>query len=186
VQASHKRNHASTTLFGDHLKVMYRVACKQHVLSTHHQRAQCRGFCLRTYKQNNVNQTHASTSDERIVVCDSAAAAAATAVAASKDPYHYSYILPRQAVAMFAAGAVLGPFCDGLHSQNNVLHYAAPSIELSITYEDLHWSFESCWWVPMLFGLAGCILGVGVPVLDSLKKPHHTQDIQQQRTGQGD
>lgn len=36
--------------------------------------------------------------------------------------------LAKQAIAMYAAGATLGPFCDSLHSQGDVLHYTQPSI----------------------------------------------------------
>eukprot|EP00879_Flechtneria_rotunda_P019077 GHRR01020029.1.p1 GENE.GHRR01020029.1~~GHRR01020029.1.p1 ORF type:complete len:315 (+),score=64.10 GHRR01020029.1:533-1477(+) len=79
-----------------------------------------------------------------------------------------AYILGRQAVCMFASGAVLGPFCDGLHSQNDVLHYKNPSIQLNLVSGNFHWSFETCWWVPLLFGVAGLILGVSVPVLDRI------------------
>jgi hypothetical protein len=61
---------------------------------------------------------------------------------------------------MFAAGAVLGPLCDGLHSSQNVLHYHQPVV-LTIG----SWSLETCWWVPGLFGVAGLILGIG-PILD--------------------
>jgi hypothetical protein len=60
-----------------------------------------------------------------------------------QQPVPYSYILPRQAVAMSAAGAALGPFCDGLHSQHNVLHYVNPTVSLQL--ESLNWSFETCW-----------------------------------------
>lgn len=60
----------------------------------------------------------------------STSTAAATNTAAGSPPY--SILLPRQAVALFASGAVLGPFCDGLHSQHNVLHYANPSIQLQL------------------------------------------------------
>jgi hypothetical protein len=54
----------------------------------------------------------------------------------------FAALLPRQAVAMFAAGAALGPLCDGLHSQHGVLKYAHPSIHLD---GPLGWSFETCW-----------------------------------------
>lgn len=59
------------------------------------------------------------------------------------QPLPYSCLLPRQAVALFAAGAALGPFCDGLHSQHNVLHYVNPTLSLQL--ESLSWSFETCW-----------------------------------------
>jgi hypothetical protein len=62
-----------------------------------------------------------------------------------EQPVPYSWLLSRQAVGLFAAGAALGPFCDGLHSQHNVLHYVNPSVSLQL--HELSWSFETCWWV---------------------------------------
>lgn len=66
---------------------------------------------------------------------DSSNAAAAQPAAAGSP--RYSFLLPRQAVALFASGAVLGPFCDGLHSQHDVLHYANPSIKLQLQLGEL-------------------------------------------------
>lgn len=43
-----------------------------------------------------------------------------------------SSLIPQQAVALFSSGAVLGPFCDGLHSQHDVLHYTDPSMLLQL------------------------------------------------------
>lgn len=34
---------------------------------------------------------------------------------------------------------------------------------------------ETCWWVPLLFGVAGVILGVGFPVLDDLRRARDPQ-----------
>lgn len=72
-------------------------------------------------------------------------------------------LLMKQSIAMFASGAVLGPLCDGLHSSHNILHYNHPTV---LSLPSLHWSLETCWWVPLLFGVAGVILGVRYPVLD--------------------
>lgn len=66
-----------------------------------------------------------------------------------------------QVVASFAAGAALGPVLDGTHSAHGVLHYAHPSLLRVGAY-----TLETCWWVPLLFGVAGVILGVGHPLLD--------------------
>ncbi|KAL6752943.1 hypothetical protein V8C86DRAFT_530655 [Haematococcus lacustris] len=71
--------------------------------------------------------------------------------------------LPQAACAMYCAGAVLGPLLDGLHSQNDVLHYKDP-VHLHLSGFEL----ETCWWVPLLFGAAGIIIGIGVPALDRL------------------
>jgi len=57
----------------------------------------------------------------------------------------------------FIAGAALGPICDYQHSSHDVLHYTDPTITAPI---------ETCWWVPLLFGVAGFLLGSGHPVLD--------------------
>lgn len=63
----------------------------------------------------------------------------------------------KQLIASSGSGAGLGPACDSLHSSHDVLHYVHPTI--------IH-PIETCWWVPLLFGLAGAILGVGIPLLD--------------------
>lgn len=70
----------------------------------------------------------------------------AAASAQQHQETNWRYLLPRQAIAMFAAGAVLGPFCDALHSQHDVLHYVHPSVSLQLD-SPVHWSFETCWWV---------------------------------------
>uniref|UniRef100_A0A7S0RHV2 Uncharacterized protein n=1 Tax=Chlamydomonas leiostraca TaxID=1034604 RepID=A0A7S0RHV2_9CHLO len=72
-----------------------------------------------------------------------------------------SQLLGNVAIASFASGAVLGPMLDGLHSSNNVLHYANPTTITLGAY-----TLETCWWVLVLFGVAGVILGVSVPLLD--------------------
>jgi hypothetical protein len=61
---------------------------------------------------------------------DSSSTTSAAQEAGSSPPY--SYLLPRQALALFASGAVLGPFCDELHSQHDVLHYVEPSVQLQL------------------------------------------------------
>ena len=63
------------------------------------------------------------------------------------------------AAATALSGAVLGPLCDGLHSRFGVLRYAHP-IELSPLF------LETTWWTPLLFALAGVIIGTGLPFLD--------------------
>jgi hypothetical protein len=77
-----------------------------------------------------------------------------------------------QVAASTLSGAFLGPFCDSLHSAHDVLHYTSPTIVTPI---------ETCWWVPLLFGVAGCILGVSVPLLDTLLSSTWTKPPQ--RTG---
>ncbi|KAK9809857.1 hypothetical protein WJX72_000432 [[Myrmecia] bisecta] len=77
-------------------------------------------------------------------------------------------LLWKQCTAMFAAGAALGPLCDGQHSSHDVLHYERP-VMLQIEPVNLH--LETCWWVPLLFGCAGVILGIGHPLLDDLLAP---------------
>lgn len=73
---------------------------------------------------------------------------------------HQKSLFVKHSIAMISSGAVLGPCCDGLHSRNDVLHYSQPIV---VPILDL----ETCWWVPLLFGLAGWIIGLGVPLLDS-------------------
>lgn len=54
-------------------------------------------------------------------------------------------LLWRQAVAMAAAGAVLGPLLDGQHSSHDVLRYAHPTWQLTADLGPLHWQLETCW-----------------------------------------
>ena len=49
----------------------------------------------------------------------------------------------KQLVALAASGAVLGPLCDGQHSQFGVLHYTSPSL---ITVPGMEWHLETCWY----------------------------------------
>ena len=53
-------------------------------------------------------------------------------------------LLRDQALAMAAAGATLGPLCDGLHSASDVLHYAHPTIR---NLGPL--ALETCWYVTL-------------------------------------
>lgn len=75
--------------------------------------------------------------------------------------------LPELALAMGAASAVLGPVCDNFHSQFFVLRYADPiRIDLSLPQSVLNVTFETTWWTPLLFAVAGVILGLAHPLLD--------------------
>ena len=51
-----------------------------------------------------------------------------------------SQVLPKATVAMFAAGAALGPLLDGMHSKNDVLHYHDPLHITAGAFE-----LETCW-----------------------------------------
>jgi hypothetical protein len=48
----------------------------------------------------------------------------------------------------------------------------------------VQWSFETCWWVPLLFGVAGLILGLGVPLLDELVTQKGSKQQQQRLLGE--
>jgi hypothetical protein len=112
------------------------------------------------------------------------APAAALPAAAAPPPYGDAVLLARQAAALFAASAVLGPMCDGLHSSADVLHYTNPSVLLRLPLSwGGAWGLETCWWVPLLFGTAGVIIGVGTPLLDELAAAG--QQRQQQPSGPG-
>jgi hypothetical protein len=50
-------------------------------------------------------------------------------------------VLPKQAVALTASGAVLGPMLDGLHSKAGVLQYAQPIHIPLVPGVEL----ETCW-----------------------------------------
>ena len=75
--------------------------------------------------------------------------------------------LLQQSLIMFSASSVLGPLCDGQHSSHDVLHYdeAPASRPWQLDLWLLH--LETSWWVPVMFGLAGLVLGVGHPLLDA-------------------
>ena len=82
-------------------------------------------------------------------------------VAARASTSEQPPIQPRAALALASASAVLGPCCDSLHSRAGVLTYAHPDVNFP------PWLI-TCWWVPVLFGGAGIIIGLGVPALDVL------------------
>ncbi|KAL0017830.1 hypothetical protein WJX77_006995 [Trebouxia sp. C0004] len=79
--------------------------------------------------------------------------------------------ITKQAIALAASGAVLGPLCDGQHSKHEVLYYVNPTM-LNVPICNLQ--LETCWWVPLLFGFAAVILGVGHSTLDG-RTGHHGQ-----------
>lgn len=76
--------------------------------------------------------------------------------------------LPQQTFALASASAVLGPCCDSLHSGAGVLTYAAAAHPVVVPGLGI----TTCPWVPCLFAVAGIILGVGTPVLDSAAGPN--------------
>eukprot|EP00978_Attheya_sp_CCMP212_P017741 scaffold47753_cov58-Attheya_sp.AAC.9 len=65
---------------------------------------------------------------------------------------------------MALAGAALGPFLDSYHSAFGVLQYNHP---FSL-FEDTGLVFVTTWWVPVLFGLAGFIIGWLYILLDAI------------------
>ena len=56
------------------------------------------------------------------------------------------------------AGAALGPFLDSYHSAFHVLQYDSP-IEITLWGTTEHPALITSWWVPFLFGIAGCLIG---------------------------
>jgi hypothetical protein len=66
---------------------------------------------------------------------------ASTADTEVTQQLNWAFLLPRQAVAMAAAGAALGPLLDGLHSSNDVLHYHHPTVLRLGSV----WQLETCW-----------------------------------------
>lgn len=89
-------------------------------------------------------------------------------VTAAHDSEPSSRIWAEQGVVMFSAAAVLGPLCDSCHSRHDVLHYNSPFLLHAPSGQVI---FESCWWVPLMFGLAGVILGTAHPLLDRIVGP---------------
>ena len=69
----------------------------------------------------------------------------------------------KQTLFMGICGALLGPFLDGYHSAFGVLAYTNP-INVQLLGVRL---IQSDWWVPPMFGLAGIILGLTYPYLDT-------------------
>jgi hypothetical protein len=62
-------------------------------------------------------------------------------------------------ILMSLAGASLGPFLDSYHSAFGVLQYDSP-IQLTLwASSDSHPALITCWWVPLLFGFAGWLIG---------------------------
>ena len=51
--------------------------------------------------------------------------------------------ITKQAIALAASGAVLGPLCDGQHSKYGVLHYVNPTM-LNVPICNLQ--LETCWY----------------------------------------
>jgi hypothetical protein len=116
-----------------------------------------------------------------------------------------SRVVAREAVAMWAAAAVLGPLLDHQHSRFDVLHYADPDVldframiaaQLATHADVARWAarvsdhaipnekiasllelvfaretgaLESAWWVPLLFGGAGVVIGLGHTTLDGIR-----------------
>jgi hypothetical protein len=64
---------------------------------------------------------------------------------------------------MAGASAILGPLLDNQHSLHGVLAYTHP-IEIALP----GLLVETTWWTPLLFAVAGAIIGVGTPLLDEL------------------
>ena len=75
-------------------------------------------------------------------------------------------LLLQQSLVMGSASAVLGPLCDGLHSAHGALRYARPLL-LDLPPAAPLLRLETTWWTPLLFALAGVILGVSHPLLDA-------------------
>ena len=64
-------------------------------------------------------------------------------------------LTPKLAISMFLSGASLGPWLDNYHSTFDVLRYEHP-IKLVISGNTL---LTTAYWVPLLFGVAGLLIG---------------------------
>lgn len=60
----------------------------------------------------------------------------------------------------FISGCVVGQIIDVSYPMNGALHYHNP------TWEIKSLGIEICWWIPILYGIAGVILVVSHPMLD--------------------
>ena len=105
------------------------------------------------------------------------------------------YAFANEVSLMFVSGAILGPLLDHQHSRFDVLHYASPlRIHFDVLFAPLWQSpfgvvldflvpgflkdlarimfvnesgvLETGWWVPLLFGSAAVVIGVGHTFLD--------------------
>jgi hypothetical protein len=61
-----------------------------------------------------------------------------------------------RAVLLFAFGAVVGSGLDGLHTHSGTIAYASP------------WVFMMSPWTPVIFGLAGLLVGLSYPLAERL------------------
>ncbi|KAG7357034.1 insulin-induced protein insIG [Nitzschia inconspicua] len=68
---------------------------------------------------------------------------------------------------MALCGAVLGPFLDSYHSAFGVLQYDQP-ITAALWGSADHPALITAWWVPVLFGLAGWLIGWLYIALDAI------------------
>lgn len=76
---------------------------------------------------------------------------------------------------MTFCGAILGPFLDSYHSAFGVLQYDQP-ITAALWGSTEHPALITAWWVPVLFGVAGWLIGWLYVVFDAvLKTPSETQ-----------
>jgi hypothetical protein len=103
-----------------------------------------------------------------------------------------------EAIGMWFGAACLGPLLDHQHSRFDVLHYVYPFVvdvgefftqtfgatfsfsflalpanaplsqALTFVFQRETWVLETAWWVPLLFGGAGAVIGLGHTVGDSL------------------
>lgn len=76
---------------------------------------------------------------------------------AQKAPLSDSILL-RLAGMAFLSGAVLGQLIDFAYPLTDSLHYHRPIWKSG--------GFEICWWIPILYGVAGTILWVGYSLWD--------------------
>jgi len=74
-----------------------------------------------------------------------------------KAPLSFSQLARLWAMG-FLSGAVIGQLIDFAYPLSNSLHYHHPIWKSG--------GFEICWWIPILYGVAGAILWVGYPLLD--------------------
>ncbi|MCX5867195.1 MAG: hypothetical protein NT009_06895 [Proteobacteria bacterium] len=76
-----------------------------------------------------------------------------------KAPLSFSILL-RLAGLGFLSGALIGQLVDFAYPLSGSLHYFRPIWKLESP------ALEVCWWIPILYGVAGVILVVGYPLLD--------------------
>ncbi len=73
-------------------------------------------------------------------------------------------IIIKMAGLGFLAGSIIGQLIDPAFTMSGSLHYHWPTFEIKSL------NIEFCWWIMVLYGIAGMILAVAHPILDRITR----------------